>query len=119
MRGEVLRALGFFHDTRAYQLLFDNLHSPQARDRMNAILGLKNAGENEVIPALLAALDDPEAQVRQVANFALQGVTGHQATVSGNPSLEESKRVASDWHVWWRAHAGTFSPLPPAVCHEW
>jgi len=119
MRGEVLRALGFFHDTRAYQLLFDNLYSPQARDRMNAILGLKNAGGKEVTPALLAALDDPEAQVRQVANFALQGMTGHQVTLSANPTREESKHVASEWHTWWRAHAGSFSPPPPAVCHEW
>ncbi len=119
MRGEVLRALGFFHDARAYEVLFENLHSPQASDRMNAILGLKNAGEIEVIPALLAALDDPEAQVRQVANFALEGVTGHQVAVSANPTREESKHVASDWHAWWRAHAGNFSPPPPTACHEW
>ena len=47
---------------------------------MNAILGLKTLGGKEVIPALLAALDDPELQVRQVANFALEGLTGHKVS---------------------------------------
>ena len=116
MRGDILRALGFFHDARASQPLFDNLHSAQVTDRMNSILGLKNLGGKEVIPALLAALNDPEAQVRQVANFALEGLTGHKVAVSANPSPEESQRVASDWHAWWRESAGSFSPPgPPPV----
>jgi HEAT repeat protein len=119
MRGDTLRALGFFHDARTYQLLFDNLHSAQVTDRMNAVLGLKNLGTREVIPALLAALQDPEAQVRQVANFALEGLTGHKVAVSTNPSREEAQRVANDWHAWWREHAGSFSPPQPAACHDW
>ena len=119
MRGDILRAFGFFHDARAYQLLFDNLHSAQATDRMNSILGLKNLGTKEVIPALLAALDDPEVQVRQVANFALEGLTGRKVAVSTIPSPEESRRVASHWHAWWREHAATFSPPRPAPCHDW
>jgi hypothetical protein len=119
MRGDILRALGFFHDPRAYQVLFENLHSRQVTDRMNAILGLKTVGTKEVIPALLAALNDPELRVRQVANFALEGLTGRKVEVSANPSNAESARVASDWHAWWRAHAATFSPPRPAACHDW
>ncbi len=118
-RGDILRALGFFHDVRAYQLLFDNLHSAQVTDRMNSIIGLKNLGTREVVPALLAALDDPEAQVRQVANFALEGVTRNKVAASANPGREESQRIASDWHAWWRAHAANFSPPQPAACHDW
>jgi HEAT repeat protein len=119
MRGDILRALGFFHDARAYQPIFDNLHSAQVTDRMNSLLGLKNLGGKEVIPALLAALNDPEAQVRQVANFALGGLTGHKVAVSANPSPEEFERIANNWHVWWREHAGSFSPPRPAPCHDW
>jgi len=119
MRGDILRALGFFHEARAYQPLFDNLHSAQVTDRMNSILGLKNLGGKEVIPALLAALNDPEVQVRQVANFALEGLTGYKVAVSANPSREESERVANNWHAWWREHAGSFSPPRPAACHDW
>jgi len=119
MRGDILRALGFFHDARAYQPLFDNLHSAQVTDRMNSILGLKNLGGKEVIPALLAALNDPEVQVRQVANFALEGLTGHKVAVSLNPSRQESERIANDWHAWWLEHVGSFSPPRPAACHDW
>jgi hypothetical protein len=119
VRGDILRALGFFHDPRTYQLLFDNLHSAQVTDRMNSLLGLKNLGGKEVIPALLAALGDPEPQVRQVANFALEGLTGYKVAISASPSREESERVAKNWHAWWREHAGSFSPPPPAACHDW
>jgi hypothetical protein len=118
-RGDILRALGFFHDPRTYQLLFDNLHSSQVTDRMNSILGLKTLGTKEVVPALLAALNDPEVQVQQVANFALEGLTGHKVAVSAHPSATESHGVANDWHAWWREHAGSFSPPPPAGCHDW
>jgi HEAT repeat protein len=86
---------------------------------MNAILGLKNLGGKEVIPALLVALDDPDVQVRQVANFALEGLTNHKVAASANPSGEEFPRVASDWHAWWREHAGSFAPPRPAACHDW
>jgi HEAT repeat protein len=119
MRGDILRALGFFRDARAYQPLFENLHSAQVTDRMNAILGLKNSGTKEVIPALLAALNDPDAQVRQVANFALEGVTGYRVAVSASPSTGEWQRVADRWHAWWREHAGSFTPARPAACHDW
>jgi len=119
LRGEVLRALGFFSDARAYQTLFDNLHSAPIADRMNSILGLKNLGTREVVPALLAMLNDPEPQVRQVADFALEGVTGHKAGLSAEPSPAESARLADAWHAWWREHGGSFSPPHPAACHDW
>jgi HEAT repeat protein len=121
LRGDILHALGFFRNVRpsAYQPLFDNLHSAQVTDRMNAILGLKNLGTKEVLPALLAALNDPDTQARQVANFALEGVTGYQVAVSANPSSDEWRRVADRWHAWWREHAGSFSPPRPAACHDW
>lgn len=119
LRGDILHALGFFHDARAYQALFDNLHSAQAVDRANAVLGLKNLGTKDVVPALMAALNDPEEQVRQVANFALEGVTGHHVAVSAIPSREEWQRVAGRWHAWWRENAGSFSPPAPAACHDW
>ncbi len=118
-RGDILRALGFFRDARANQALYENLHSAQVTDRMNSILGLKTLGSREVMPALIAALNDPEAQVRQVANFALEGLTGRKVAASPNPSPQESARIASDWHAWWVEHAGSFSPPPPAACHDW
>jgi HEAT repeat protein len=119
LRGDILRALGFFRDPHAYQALYVNLHSAQVTDRMNSILGLKNSGGKEVIPALLAALNDPEAQVRQVANFALEGLTGRKVAVSTSPTPEEWVRATNDWHAWWRENAANFSPPRPAPCHDW
>jgi len=117
LRGDLLHALGFFSDTRAHQALFNHLHSPQVTDRMNSILGLKNLGTREVIPALIAMLHDPEPQVRGVANFALESITGHKEDSGGPP--EDAGRLADHWHTWWRGHGGNFSPVRPAACHDW
>ena len=119
LRGDVLRALGFFHDARAYQALFDKLHSATPIDRMNAILGLKNLGTRESIPALLALLNDPEAQVRQVADFALQSLTGQKFGLSTKASREESGRVAEQWRAWWREKGATFTPPRSLACQDW
>jgi hypothetical protein len=119
LRGDILHALGFFHDPRAYRTLFDYLHAAQVTDRMNSILGLKNLGTREVIPPLIAMLNDPEPQVRQVANFALEGLTGHSLALPANPSRLEWERAENNWHAWWREHGGTFVPPRPAACHDW
>lgn len=119
LRGAVLRTLGFFHDARASQILFERLHSPVATDRMNAILGLKNLGSKDSIPALLAMLNDPEAQVRQVANFALERLTAHNIPLTAGATPEESSRVADQWHVWWRKNASNLSPPRQAACRDW
>lgn len=118
LRGDILRSLGFFRDPRAYQTLFDNLHSHQVTDRMNAILGLKNLGAKEAIPALIAALNDPEAQVRAVANFALEGLTGYKIAADGL-SPDDPRPAVNQWHAWWQEHEASFSPRNPDPCHEW
>ena len=119
LRDALLRALGFFQDPRANQTLFDKLHSETSTERMNAILGLKNLGTKEVIPALMAMLNDPEPQVRQVANFALQGLTGEKFALSNRASREESALVGAEWHAWWRENGASFVPSRPPPCREW
>ncbi len=118
LRGDVLRTLGFFHDQRTAQALFDNLHSAQVTDRMNSILGLKTMGGKEVIPAILSALNDPEPQVQQVANFALEGLTGHKVS-NMDPRSAASPSLGNEWHVWWQSNAATFAASKPAPCHDW
>jgi HEAT repeat protein len=119
LRGDVLRALGFFNERRANELLFEKLHSPMVNDRVNAILGLKNLESKHAIPALLAMLNDPEAQVRQVAHFALQSLTGRKFKLSSGASRAESARVAERWHAWWRGHGASFVPLRQPPCRDW
>jgi HEAT repeat protein len=119
LRGDVLRALGFFHAPQAYQALYDKLHSPNPTDRMNAILGLKNLGTKDVVPTLLAMLNDPELQVRQVANFALQSLTGEKFNLPPRVSSQEPAVPTQHWHAWWRQHGANFVPVRAPACHDW
>jgi hypothetical protein len=119
LRGDALRALGFFHDPRANQMLFERLHSPATNDRVNAILGVRNLQTKDAIPALIAMLTDPEAQVRQVANFALQNLTGQSFALSATAPAAESSRLQAQWHGWWRERPATFKPLPQPPCRDW
>jgi hypothetical protein len=119
LRGEALHALGFFHDARANNVLFEKLHSENSTDRVNAILGLRNLNRKESIPALLAMLHDPSSEVRQVANFALQGLTTQTIRLSPSAGPAESERVAAQWHQWWQDHAESFVPARQIPCHDW
>lgn len=119
LRGEAIRALGFFHDPRAANALFEKLRSTSPTDRVNAILGLKNMGTTNSIPAILAMLQDPDAEVRQVSNFALQGLTRKQIKLSPSAGRAESEHAAKQWDLWWREHAGSFVPARPPACHDW
>ena len=119
LRDDVLRALGFFHDPRASQVLFDHLHSSKASDRVNAILGLRNLETKDAVPALLAMLDDPDEQVRPVANFALQGLTGEKFKTPAASSGKEPGALAKQWHDWWLKHEASFEPVRQPACHDW
>ena len=119
LRGDVLRALGFFDDPRANEMLFDQLRSSQTSDRVNAILGLKNLESKDTIPALLAMLQDPESQVRQVAHFALQSLTGRKIVLPPDASRADSARAAEEWHAWWRNQGAGFVPRPHPPCRDW
>ncbi len=119
LRGGALRALGFFHDARANQTLFERLHAPSSGDRVNAILGLKNLESRDAVPALMAMLNDPAPEVRQVAHFALGSLTGAKLNLAPNASTAEAARVAQEWHAWWRGHEASFVPAPQPACQDW
>jgi HEAT repeat len=119
LRDDALRSLGFFHDPRANGLLFEKLHSTQTVERVNAILGLRNLESKDAIPALLAMLDDPEPEVRQVANFALQNLTGEKFQAGGGASPQAARALARRWQAWWRTHEAGFVTVRQATCHDW
>ena len=119
LRGEIIRALGFFRDARANKALFERLHAGSPDDRVNAILGLRNLEDKAVIPALIAMLNDPEAQVRQVAHFALRNLTGQVIQLSSTASGEESGRVSKTWRAWWQKQSPEYTPLRQPPCRDW
>lgn len=118
LRGDAIRALGQFKDPRAGQALFEYLRSPRAPDRVSAVLGLRNLGVRDVVPALLAMFNDPDPQVRQVTHFALLSLTGQKIELSADAGKEELARVAARWKAWWQDNAG-FTPLVPPPCRDW
>lgn len=118
LRGDAIRALGQFKDPRATQALFEYLRSPRPPDRVSAVLGLRNLGVRDVVPALLAMFNDPDAQVRQVTHFALLSLTGQDFKLSAGAGKEELARVAAEWKAWWQNNAG-FTPLVPPPCRDW
>jgi HEAT repeat protein len=119
LRGEILRALGFFRDDRANAVLFERLHSPRPEDRVNAILGLRNLETKNAIPALIAMLNDPEAQVRQVAHFALRNLTAQPIELSAKASATESAQVAEKWRAWWQKQGPGYTPVRQPPCRDW
>ena len=119
LRGEIIRALGFFRDTRANKELFERLHSHATNDRVNAILGLRNLDDKSVIPALIAMLNDSDAQVRQVANFALRNLTGQKIELSSTAPAQESVRVGSVWRAWWQKQGADYRPVRQPACRDW
>jgi len=119
LRGEIIRSLGLFHNARANQVLFEKLHSSVVSDRVNAILGLRNLESRDAIPALIAMLNDPEAQVRQVANFALERLTGQSFRLSSSAQAAESAQVEKQWRAWWREEGARFVPIRQPPCRDW
>lgn len=119
LRGDLIRALGFFRDPRANQALFESLHSPASGDRVNAILGLRNLETKDVIPALIAMLKDSDPQVRQVAHFALRTLTGQPFQLSSTATGEESTLVSGKWNKWWQKQGPEYKPLTRPACRDW
>src|SRR2546426_6822370 len=70
-------------------------------------------------PALLAMLQDPEPQVRQVAHFALESLTGMKFKLPFRASRQDSARVSAEWHAWWREKGANFTPLHQPPCPDW
>ncbi len=71
--------------------------SPMQRAKLrglkrNAAVVLGNVGADEDVPALVAALDDPEASVREHAAWALERIEGAKARVAADPCCGPRQR---------------------------
>jgi HEAT repeat protein len=74
-RQRAARALGEAADPRAIEPLMDLLHSHDEDDRQQASLGLRMIGKASV-PALVRALHDPDARVREIVARDLSILAG-------------------------------------------
>ena len=119
VRAVVIQALGAFHEPRAVQALFKYLHAEEAENRVGALLGLRDMRRKESIPSMIAMLHDPDARVRQVANFALTELTGRKATLPAPTTADAARPLADDWKVWWQENHRSFSPPPSPDCRSY
>ncbi len=119
VRAVVIQGLGAFQEPRAFQALFKYLHAEEAENRVGALLGLRDMRRKESIPSMIAMLHDPDARVRQVANFALTELTGRKVTYPAPTTADAARRAADEWKVWWQENHRSFSPPPSPDCRSY
>lgn len=76
------------------------------RNRKAAIVGLQSMGTPDVVPALIAALDDREEGVRASANDALLAITGRDAGFDPSATEQERLVACARWEQWWAENKG-------------
>jgi HEAT repeat protein len=75
--------------------------------RKNAALALGRADDKKAIEPLIAALLDPDDEVRKAAARSLQGLTGQRDLYDAqNASKDEAHRA---WQKWWTKNKDTFT----------
>lgn len=81
------------------------LKDPQARNRLAAIRGLAGIATPDVVPGLIATLEDREEGVREGANAALVEVTGRDEGFDATKPETERLVGVARWEAWWKANA--------------
>jgi HEAT repeat protein len=116
LRLQVQWALGrVSDDPDVVDVLLDNMRNdaqPLFRDKAACALAhdqihLSPLQKVRLFDGLIAALDDPKAQVRQIALQALQILTGQTKGYSSMAAPEERRRAVEAWRQWleeYRAH---------------
>jgi len=105
VRWQAVQSLGATKDATVAEHLTPMLKDPDIFVRMATARILGDLQAMVGIPALIAALEDPEASVREASVVSLRSVTGQNFRFdpSGKDS-ERSKRVKA-WRDWWEKSA--------------
>jgi len=101
----------------AHSLLFDEL----CRGAVDVIWYLPSAHHRNAIPVLISRLEDPEPNVRGIADRYLRIWTGlpfgpagaWRTSLSDEPTHEECHRIRAVWERWWSRNSATFQPKSP------
>ena len=101
VRWQAVQSLGATKDVNVAEHLTPMLKDPDIFVRMATARILGDLQATIGIPALIDALEDPEASVREASIVSLRGVTGQNFRFdpSGKDS-ERAKRVKA-WRDWW------------------
>jgi len=105
VRWQAVQSLGATKDGAVAAHLTAMLKDPDIFVRMATARILGDLQAVVGIPALIDALEDPEASVREASVVSLRGVTGQNFRFDpGGKNSERAKRVKA-WRTWWEKSA--------------
>ncbi len=102
VRWQAVQSLGGSRDPAVAEVLAPMLQDADIFVRMATARVLGDLGARSAIPALIDALEDSEASVREAADVALRAITGQDFQFDpGAKDAERQKRVKA-WRDWWK-----------------
>jgi len=113
--GDAVLALGAIRDKSAVKGLLKILDAREglrarykndadvSRIRGAAAFALGMLGDTAAVDALLAALRDPDANVRRHANWSLMLMSGRNLGFKADAPEAEREKAAKAWDAWWKA----------------
>jgi hypothetical protein len=107
-RWQAVQSLGATRDPAVAEHLSPMLKDPDIFVRMATARILGDLEAAIGIPALIDALEDPEASVREAAVVSLRSITGRSFKFDpGGKEVERAKRVKA-WRDWWKKAQSDF-----------
>lgn len=85
---------------------------PAAVGRAREVAVAEGKPQSQVVPALIARLEDPDPVVQLTANEELKRVTGQDFGFAAWLDADERKAAAERWRAWWSQHEA--SPGQPS-----
>lgn len=104
-RWRAVQALGETGDLGVVEFLVPMLHDDDIFVRMATARVLGELRAFAAIPALIEALDDEEASVREQAMVSLRSLSGRNFKFDPNANESDRKRRVQAWKDWWKRAA--------------
>jgi hypothetical protein len=102
VRWQAVQSLGAARDPAVVELLLPMLGDSDIFVRMATARVLGDLGSTAAVAALIDALEDPEASVREAADVALRAITGQDFEFDAGAKEAERQKRAKAWRDWWR-----------------
>ena len=108
-RWQAVDALGEVDDPAVIEHLIPVLRDPDVFVRMAGARALEKRGAMDAVPALIDALEDPEAAVREAAFVALNSLTGRDFRFDPLAGDSDRAKRVKAWRDWWEKEGSSGS----------
>jgi HEAT repeat protein len=95
---------------KAVEILQRGLSDPEPILRRTCAFGLGMLKERQAVPAILKALDDEDAGVREKADLALQQISGRRVGFDPHGLPLKREIGKTKWQAWWESAAKEPAP---------